>query len=187
VTTPPGADERRIRNALDARGVGYAPQPPADARARDWLDDLWADDRGAPAVPEPQPAVPPAPPTEPPETVTGTADEPRWDWRRLRHWPNARPAIAACIALAATVFPVPPGGYSAATTWAYYTHQVRANYGMGWGYAVGGGAFALAVWLVTGRGRRAGVLRLMFLAITAVGLTGFIHWSDIITLVTGAP
>jgi hypothetical protein len=44
MTTAPGADERRIRHALHTRGVGYAPQPPAAARPRDWLDDV-IDDR----------------------------------------------------------------------------------------------------------------------------------------------
>lgn len=184
MTAAPGEDERRIRNALDARGVGYAPQPPAGARERDWLDELWADD-DAPATRRQQPAAPLAPPMQPPERATGADDEPRWDWRRLLHWPHARPAIAACFALAVTVFPIPPGGYSAATTWAYDVRQIRANYGMSWGYAVGGGAFALAAWLLVQRGRRALPLRLTFLAIAAFGLTGAFSWFDPITFVTG--
>lgn len=181
MTTAPGADERRIRAALARRGVGYAPQPPANARDRDWLDDIISDRPPAPRV---QPAAPPAPPPEPPDTAVA-ADEPRWDWRRLLHWPHARPVIAASVALAATALPVPRVGYSAATTWAYAVHQVRADHGAGWGYTVGGGAFALACWLVAQRGRRTGVLRLTLLAVTLVGLTGAFSWFDLITFATG--
>lgn len=176
----PGADEHRVRNALKDRGVSYAPQPPEDARPRDWLDDLLDDDR----PPRVQPAAPPTPPPAPPDTAVA-ADEPQWDWRRLLNWPNARPAITASLALAATVVPIPHVGYSAATIWAYSVGQIRADHGAGWGYLVGGGTFLLAAWLVSQRGRRAGVLRLTFLAITLVGLTGVVSWFDPITFVTG--
>lgn len=183
MTTTPGADEQRTRHNLRIRGVSYTPQPPANARQRDWLDDLWADDPDAPAA-RPQSAAPPAPPPAPKRTAQD-ADEPRWDWRRLLHWPHARPVIAASVALAATALPVPRVGYSAATTWAYAVHQVRADHGAGWGYTVGGGAFALAGWLVAQRGRRTGVLRLTLLAVTLVGLTGAFSWFDLITFATG--
>lgn len=185
MTTTPGADEARTRRALDQLGVSYAPQPPADGRERDWLDDLWADDT---TPPRHQPATPPPAPPEPPEPPKGTAQdtgEPRWDWRRLLHWPNARLTCGLCAALAATVFPIPPAGYSAATTWAYVVQQTRANHGAGWGYLLGVGAFALAAASVARRGRRSGAVRLAFLAITAVGLTGVLSWYDPITFFTG--
>lgn len=181
MTAAPGADEQRARHNLRRIGVAYAPQPAPGARDRDWLDDLW-DDK-APA-PQPRAIVPPGEPPDPP-AETAAADEPRWDWRRLRHWPNTRPATTAGIALVATFWPIPHVGYSVATTWAYCVSQVRDNYGAGWGYAVGGGAFALAVSLVGQRGRKAGILRLTFAAVGLVGLTGCIHWFDLITLVTG--
>ena len=89
------------------------------------------------------------------------------------------------VAQAATFAPIPHVGYSAATTWAYCVSQLRDHYGAGWGYAVGGGVFALALRLVLQRGRRTGVLRLTLLAIALIGLTSAISWFDPITLFTG--
>lgn len=183
MNTAPGEDELRIRRDLRSRIDGGASVPSASARPRDWLDDLWADEPPRPRVQADAP--PPAPPAPPKAVRTDAEEPPRWDWRRLLHWPHARPAIGATAALAATVLPIPHVGYSAATIWAYCVGQIRADHGAGWGYAIGGGAFLLAAWLVTQRGRRAGVLRLTFLAITFVGLFGALSWFDPITFVTG--
>jgi hypothetical protein len=49
-----GADERRVRQLLTARGVSYAPQqppPPAAGRDRDWLDDILDETRPPAAAP----------------------------------------------------------------------------------------------------------------------------------------
>src|SRR4051812_46857284 len=74
MTATSDADERRIRRALDERGVAYAPQPPAaPGRERDWLDDVLD------AQTETRPPGPPAPPDKPAATDGG---EPRWDWQR---------------------------------------------------------------------------------------------------------
>lgn len=177
MNTAPGADERRIRQILRTRGVGPDATPPP--RTRDWLDDLWADEH-----PTPRAAVPPQPPEDPPKTAAATG-EPRWDWRRLLHWPHLGIKTRLCCALAAIAAPILPGGYCTATTWWYCVHQARHNYGIGYGYALGGAALALALGAVTSRGHRAGLLRLVILAITAVGFIGAMSWSDPIAFVTG--
>jgi hypothetical protein len=72
MTTPQGADERRIRRLLTARGVSYADPPPAPPRpvpspapAGDWWDRLYDDahpdhhtDPTAPAAPPAAPRLP---------------------------------------------------------------------------------------------------------------------------------
>jgi hypothetical protein len=139
MTAAPGADERRIRSALDARGVGYAPQPPADARTRDWLDDLWADD------PPTEPASPPAPPRAPKE-ARQAADGPSWDWRRLMHWPYARPTVGAGVALIPWF-----GAYSPATWWGSVLTQARTEAGVGAAWVIAGVGLTVAAVLVNRR------------------------------------
>lgn len=186
MTTTPGADEHRIRHLLRTRGVGpdAPPMIPERTRPRDWLDDLWDDGEPRPAVVAPPP--PPRPPDPPKTAPVDTPGEPRWDWRRLRHWPNLGLKTRLCCALAAVAAPILPGGYSTATTWWYCVHQARHHYGMGYGYTLGGGALALAISAVTRRGRHAGLIRVTFLAVAAIGFLGAMSWTDIITLVTGA-
>lgn len=53
MTSQPGADERRIRHLLRRRGVGYAPDPPADGWWADLYDDTHTDHH--PAAPRTAP------------------------------------------------------------------------------------------------------------------------------------
>lgn len=176
MTATPDADERRIRDSLHAR-IDGTPPPAVPARARDWLDD-YMDATTAPK--------PPNVPEEPP-AAGDTPGEPRWDWRRLLHWPNGGIGVRLCCALAAIAAPILHVGYSASTTWWYCVHQTRTHYGIGWGYALGGAALALAINAVLHRGRRAGLVRIVVLAIAAVGFLGAMSWTDPIALLTGAP
>ena len=115
MSAPPDHHELQLRARLRARIDG----PPAGApsRPRDWLDDLF-DDQPAPAV------TPPAPPARPPVTATrdDTPGEPRWDWRRLLHWPYARLCCGATLAL------VPlDRGQSAASGWGTALRSCRTE------------------------------------------------------------
>lgn len=105
----------------------------------------------------------------------------RWDraWARLRGLGQPWQLVTA---LGLSVAPIPPGRYSAATTWAYVVHQTRDQHGIGWGYAVGAGALAAAAALVS---RHGGVLRLFLLAVALIGVTGAIAVFDPITALTG--
>lgn len=134
----PGADEHRIRRALDERGVSYAPQPPAPPeRPRDWLDDVFDEDT---AQTEPRPPAPPTPPDKP---AAADAGEPRWDWQRLRHWPYARPATGAAVALIPWY-----RGQSAALTWGHVLELARAQASVGGAYVIAAiGLGVGAIWV----------------------------------------
>lgn len=172
MTTPPGADERRIQYQLRTRGVSYAPQPPSDARDRDWLDDLWDDDR-----PPPRAAVPPQPPDTPPPVAT-EADEPRWDWSRLLRWPYARPTCGAGVALLPFF-----GGQSAATGWGSVLLQARTEAGVGAAWVIAGVGLGIGALCV--RGRRTwwayGLLTSAF-----IGTIAMASPLDLVRFVTGA-
>ncbi len=172
MAAPPGADERRIRNALDARGVSYAPQPPAGARERDWLDDLWAD---KPHTPQPA-ALPPDPPGPPPGTATATG-EPAWEWRRLLHWPYARPAIGGAVALIPWF-----AGYSAATKWGAVLSQARTEAGVGAAWCIAGVGFAVTAVLVH---RRRTWVVYSLLTCAFIGTVAMASPFDIVTFFTG--
>jgi hypothetical protein len=170
-----GADERRIRHQLRTRGVGYAPQPSAaPARPRDWLDDYMdAED------PVPRTAVPPPEPPPPPKTVARDHDggEPRWDWRRLLHWPAARFACGACTALA-TLF----HGESAATGWGSVLRQARDQAGVGPAWVIAGVGAAVAAVILCRRAWYSYAL----LTCAFIGTVAMASPLDLVRLVTGA-
>lgn len=171
MTTAPGADERRIRRALDARGVGYAPQPPATpVRKRDWLDDLMD------AEPKPH-SAPPAPPEPPKRTATGTPGEPRWDWRRLLHWPYARLCCGATLALV----PV-QDGQSAATGWGTALRSCRTEAGVLPAWILAAAGFGVAAVLVH---RRRSWWTYGLLTSAFVGTVAMASPFDLVTLMTG--
>lgn len=108
MTSPPGADERRIRSLLDRRGVSYAPQPEPPTvgerpRERDWLDDIL----NARPEPAPAPAAAPRLPdwrrgqtadlTKLPATdeTPQLADEPDDDEPEPEDWENEKPKPTA--------------------------------------------------------------------------------------------
>jgi hypothetical protein len=161
--TGPGADERRIRRALDERGVSYAPQPPQ--RERDWLDDLMDE----PAAPRP---------ASQPGAEEKPAGERRWDWSRLRHWPYARPACGACAALMPWY-----RGQSAALAWGHVLTQARAEAGVGAAYVVAAVGLGVGVLWV---GRRRSWFAWALLTCAFVGLVDMARLSDIVTFTTGA-
>lgn len=134
MTAAPDADERRARlNLLRALDGG------APTRERDWLDDLW-DDR-AESKPDPDPPGPPPPATRP---APAADDEgPRWDLRRLLHWPYARPTVGACAALVPWF-----GAYSPATWWGSVLTQARAEAGVGAAWVIAGAGLTVAALLV---------------------------------------
>lgn len=164
-------------------GAPLPERPPAPGEIPPWR---------TPPPPPPPPAAP-EPPAAPPqvihvihEIVLGPPEpdeEPPTRWDRVWAWMKTlgRPWQIA-LALGATVVPIPPGRYSAATTWAYVVHQTRLDHGPGWGYALGGGALALAATAVV---RRGGVLRLTLLSIAFIGSIGAISLYDPITALTG--
>lgn len=171
MTTAPGEDERRIRHALDAAGVGYAPQPPANARTRDWLDDLW-DDAPTPEVPPPGP--PPPSRAAPPAADDG---ERRWDLSRLLRWPYARPSVGAVVALVPWF-----GGYSPATWWGSVLTQARTEAGVGAAWVIAAVGFGVSAVLVN---RRRTWPAYGLLTCAFVGTVAMAHPYDIIQFVTG--
>lgn len=170
MTTAPGADERRIRAALDARGVGYAPQPPAPTmREQDWLDDFFA------ATTQTRP---PDPPKNPPPAVAAGEGEPRWDWRRLLHWPYARLCCGATTALIPWY-----DGYSTATGWGHVLASCRTEATTGAAYVIASVGLTIAA-VVTHQRRWYGWLLLTSAFIGTVYMASPL---DVIHLITGAP
>lgn len=166
MTTPPGADERRARVNL-LRALDGAPA----SRSRDWLDDLLDSEH-----PAPRPAVPPPPPDTPPKKAA-VADEPRWDWRRLRHWPYARLTCGACAALLPFF-----GGQSAATEWGSVLTQARAQAGVGAAWVIAGvGLTVGALWVH----RRRSWIGWAVLTSAFIGGIAMASPYDIVTLFTG--
>lgn len=106
----------------------------------------------------------------------------RWERLTARTKRIGRPwQYAATLALA--LAPIPGSGYSAATTWHYCVSQARDGFGIGYGYALGGIPFALAVTVIARKGGN--LPRLLALAITFVGLFGAMSWYDPILFLTG--
>ncbi|MEE4546444.1 hypothetical protein V2S66_31330 [Streptomyces sp. V4-01] len=168
----PGADETRIRRALDERGVSYAPQPPAaPERPRDWLDEHF----DATATPQTRPPDPPAPPDKPAATDGGA--EPHWDWQRLRHWPYARLVCGAAVALIPWY-----RGQSAALTWGHVLEQARAQASTGGAYVIAAvGLTVGAIWVH----RRHSWIAWTVLTSAFIGAVAMAHPYDLITLITG--
>lgn len=167
----PGADEARIRRALDERGVSYAPQPSADARVRDWLDDYL----DTAAIPQTRPPGPPRPPDEP--AAARDAGEPRWDWQRLRHWPYARLTVGASVALIPWY-----RGQSAATSWGHVLTQARTEAGLGGAYVIA--AVGLTVGVIWVHRRRSWI-GWCLLTSAFIGTIAMASPFDLITLITG--
>ena len=165
MTTPPDHDELRIRGRLREH-IDGAPAP-APARARDWLDDLWDD---APPVP----ATPAAAKPEAPEPV----GEQRWDWRRLLHWPYARPCCGATAALLPLFH-----GQSAALGWGDVLHQARVQAGVGPAWIIAGVSLTVgAVWVH----RRHSWPAWCALTCAFIGTVAMASPFDIVTFITGA-
>ncbi|MFF9197323.1 hypothetical protein ACF09L_19155 [Streptomyces sp. NPDC014779] len=105
-------------------------------------------------------------------------------WERAWAWVTG---IAApwkiCVALGATLLPIPGVGYSAAGVWAYCVGDARQTFGVPYGYGL-----ALVPLLISARAlRRTRALRwLVATAIGTVGLVfGAVDWFDIVTITTG--
>lgn len=186
-----GADERRVRQLLAARGVSYTPRPAAAAqeRARDWLDDILDERPGT--SPAPAPRLPdwrmgeaadlrgddPDCPDRP-VAADEPAGERRWDWSRLRHWPFARPACGACLALLPVL-----GGQSAALAWGHVLTQARTEAGVGAAYVLAAVGLVIgAVWVHNRRSWLAWSL----LTCAFVGGLDMARLADIVTFTTGA-
>ncbi|WP_228974980.1 hypothetical protein [Streptomyces sp. DH12] len=150
------------------------------------------DPGGAPPryMPPPAPAPAPAPAPGPVE-VRVTVDlaypyaqpEPT-RWERLTTWLGrfGKPWQAVGGLLLAVV-PIPWTGHSAASTWAYTVHLARDIH-LGYAYALALIPLAIVVRRILRHGGT--VLRLWALAVTAIGgLTGALHWFDLITFLTG--
>ncbi|WP_052397246.1 hypothetical protein [Streptomyces sp. NRRL F-5123] len=169
MTATPGADEHRIRHALHRRGVGYAPQPPA--RDRDWFDD-YVDATTQPRTP------PPGPPPDRATAQAADGPEPRWDLRRLTHWPYARPTIGAATAL------IPWwGGWSAATRWGAILTQARHEAGVSAAWVIACTGLTVGAVLVH---RRRGWPSYALLTSAFVGTVAMASPLDIVRFVTGA-
>lgn len=151
------------------------------------------------AAPPPPPAAsplpdPPDPQPQPVEVrhvheiiVTSPDPEPQPEpsrRERLAGWLGgyARPWHAAA-ALAGAVVPIPGVGYSAATIWHYTVGYGRDEWGIGWGYALGGIPLALALNTVVRRG--GSPLRLFALVVTGIGALAALSWYDPIQWLTG--
>jgi hypothetical protein len=169
-------------------GTPLPPRAPEPGELPPW--------RTPPPPPVPPAAAPPPPAPVPPpvpqqvihvihQVVLAPAEpEPQPTW-----WDRIRTALRRigkpwqlAAALGASVFPIPPAGYSLGTTWMYVVHQTRLDHGAGWGYALGAGALALTATLV---GRRPTLPRLTLLAIAFIGAFGAVALADPITALTG--
>lgn len=166
MTTPPDHDELRLRAALRAHIDGTPPP----VRERDWLDDLMD------AEPAPRTA-PPAPPEPPKTTTRDEAGEPRWDWRRLFHWPYARLCCGAALAL----IPL-DHGYSAATGWGSALRDCRAQAGVGAAWVLAGTGLIVAAVLVH---RRRTWWTYTLLTTAFIGTIAMASPWDLVQLVTG--
>lgn len=144
------------------------------SRPRDWLDDLWDQDEPRPVTA----ASPPRPPDPPKATTRDTPGEPRWDWRRLLHWPYARLTCGACTAL----IPL-HNGQSAALAWGSVLRQARTQAGVGPAWIIAGAGFAVAVVLV---GRRRSWWTYGLLTCAFIGIVAMASPWDLIHLITGA-
>lgn len=168
MTTPPDHDELRIRGRLREHIDGTPAPAPTPTRTRDWLDDLWDD-----TPPTPTPAKPMAAKPEP-----EPAGEPRWDWRRLLHWPYARPCCGATAALLPLFH-----GQSAALGWGDALHQARVQAGIGPAWIIATVAFGTAAVIVH---RRRGWISYGLLTCAFVGTVAMASPYDIVTFITGA-
>lgn len=151
--------------------------------------------RAAPPPPPPPPPAEPAwyqaPPPPPGDIVHRVQVEIVWPqpepeptrWQRLTAWLRrfGSPWQAA-LALAAAVTPIPPTGYSIATTWAY-TVDLGRDIGPWQPYALGCLPFALVVTRILHRG--GSVRRLFLLVVTTAGVWGAIDPFDLVTILTG--
>lgn len=168
MSAPPDHHELRLQARLRAR-IDGTPPPPA-SRPRDWLDDLF-DDQPAPAV------TPPAPPARPPVTATDTPGEPRWDWRRLLHWPYARLCCGATLAL----IPV-QDGQSAATGWGSALRDCRTQAGVLPAWLLASLGISLAAVLVH---RRRSWWTYSLLTTAFIGTVAMASPFDLVTFMTG--
>jgi hypothetical protein len=116
--------------------------------------------------------------TEPtPRSEPDTEPEPRWDWRRLRHWPHAGLTTAIVVAMAPLF-----GGQSLATGWGHALRACRHQASVGGAWTLAGITLLIAVTVARWRPRwytRCAVI---------VGLFGTAYMAspyDIVTFVTG--
>lgn len=169
MTLAPDENELRLRAELRAR-IDGVPPPVPPSRPRDWLDDYL--DATTPP--------PPPPPAVRPGTASGTPDEshePRWDWRRLRHWPHLGITTALAMAFAPIL-----NGYSLATGWGHILNQMRADAGPGGSWTAAGLWFTGAV--VIARRRHTWPTKVA-VTVTLFGLAAQASPFDLVTLITG--
>jgi hypothetical protein len=104
-------------------------------------------------------------------------------WERLWTWfTGIAPLWQILAVLIAAVAPIPGVGYSIGSIWAYCVGEARTDFGIAYGYGL-----ALVPLLLAGRAlARTRALRWLFaLVVALIGLTGAIHWFDIVTITTG--
>ncbi|MDT0381411.1 hypothetical protein RM572_21875 [Streptomyces sp. DSM 42041] len=159
-----------------------APPPPAAAPPREAPPAAEAPRQDAPAATDAAPHVVEVRVTH--DQAQQSEQEPpsRWSLAWARHRLHPWWTLAATGLAFVPMYPL--SDYSAAVTWADTVGQARDSFGYGWGYALAGGVFTLAV-LADHRGRSWRIVTRFWLVVGAAGFAGAAHWYDPITFLTG--
>lgn|GEM_PF-6264638 len=116
--------------------------------------------------------------TEPtPGSEPDTEPEPRWDWRRLRHWPHASLTAGAAAAMVPLFH-----GQSLATLWGSQLRECRHQASIGGAWCLAGIGLAIAVTVARRRPRW------YTRALVIVALFGTAYMAspfDLVTFITG--
>jgi hypothetical protein len=164
-----------------------APASAAAPRLPDWRRGETADLTKPPATDEPTPQAAdeqldddpePADELDPAPGPKTAPAEPHWDFRRLRHWPYARPAIGAGLALLPFFH-----GQSAATQWGSTLIQARAQAGVSAAWVIASVGFTVAAILVR---RHRSWWTYSLLTSAFIGTVAMASPLDLVRFVTGA-